>query len=450
MKLFALENLIAKNDVVAVALSGGKDSQALLHALISLKKEKNFTVKAINVDHGIRENSESDSEFCKAQAQKYKIEILCFSVDAVTYAKENKLSLEESARHLRYDCFKKAIADGFCDKIATAHHKSDQAETVLFNLFRGSSLKGAGGIKEKNDDNRVIRPLLHTSQKEIEDYISFYSIPFVTDETNFSTDFSRNFIRLEVLPLIEKRFPSATENIASFSHLTKADDEFLYRLAEKELIFDGDKIKISVNLEKPILSRAILLSLKALGVLKDYTKTHIEDCEKLCLNQTGAKVVLPKNLVAIKEYDYIVFYKEKEKTAVFKDFSLGEFITDEFTINFEKISLSDFKKEKKQAYKSINGDTFSPITLYADADIFEGSTLQHPTDGDVFEKFGGGKKTLNKYLIDKKIPKSVREKLIIVKKDGNILAVLGVEISNLVKITDSTHSILKIKCEKRR
>ena len=129
MKLFALENLIAKNDVVAVALSGGKDSQALLHALISLKKEKNFTVKAINVDHGIRENSKSDSEFCKAQAKKYKIEILCFSVDAVTYAKENKLSLEESARHLRYDCFKKAIADGFCDKIATAHHKSDQAET---------------------------------------------------------------------------------------------------------------------------------------------------------------------------------------------------------------------------------------------------------------------------------------------------------------------------------
>ena len=175
-----------------------------------------------------------------------------------------------------------------------------------------------------------------------------------------------------------------------------------------------------------------------------------EDCEKLCLNQTGAKVVLPKNLVAIKEYDYIIFYKEKEKTAVFKDFSLGEFITDEFTINFEKISLSDFKKEKKQAYKSINGDTFSPITLYADADIFESSTLQHPTDGDVFEKFGGGTKTLNKYLIDKKIPKSVREKLIIVKKDGNILAVLGVEISNLVKITDSTHSILKIKCEKRR
>lgn len=451
MKLNFDKKLIKRGETVAVAFSGGKDSTALIFALIDYQNEFDFTLKAINIEHGIRgKESIRDSEFCKDFCQKFNIELKTYQVDARNYSFQNKLSLEEGARKLRYDCFYNAINCGFCDKIATAHHKSDQAETVLFNLFRGTSLSGTSGITEISNDNRLIRPLLRVSQQEIIDFINFYKLPFVTDSSNDETKFSRNYLRQEIIPLIEKRFLGATDNVCNFSHVAKADDEYLYSLSEKEIIIDGEIQKVLANLPQPIFSRAIKLIFKNFGINKDYTKKHFDACYLLTQNTSGAKVILPNGVYAVREYDYIVFSKTTPKATIDLPFSLVDYICDEFIIKFEIICKKDYDNREKQAYKSINSSFLPSETLYCDYSFFKNAKIKNITDGAVFEKFSGGSKSINKFLIDKKIPSRIRRDLVVITADdGYALAISGVEISKRVKITDTTKEILKITTIKR-
>ena len=165
--MIKVDNLFTNKDIVAVAVSGGKDSMALLHVLYNLIEKGKL--KAINVEHGIRgEESLNDTEFVKKECQKLGVELLCFSADCPTLAKQKGMSLEEVAREVRYTYFKQAVDSGFCNKVATAHHLSDSVETMLFNLFRGSGLSGVTGI-----DNRdyIVRPFADVSRQEIDLYV---------------------------------------------------------------------------------------------------------------------------------------------------------------------------------------------------------------------------------------------------------------------------------------
>ena len=154
-----LSIFIKQNEIVAVALSGGEDSVALLHFLLSRSSLLGFKVIALNVEHGIRgEDSLSDTNFVKELCRRLNVELICYSVDSLSKAQTDKLSVEQAARALRYECFYRAIAEGKCDKVATAHHRRDNVESVLFNLFRGSGLKGVSGITPCYD-GKIIRPL---------------------------------------------------------------------------------------------------------------------------------------------------------------------------------------------------------------------------------------------------------------------------------------------------
>ena len=199
---------IEKNKVIAVALSGGKDSICLIDLLLKSAKEKNLTIKAVNIDHSIRgEESVRDSEFVKDYCKKVGVELRFFKVDALKHAKENNLSVEESARILRYGAFDTLLKEKFCNVIATAHHLSDNFETVLFNLFRGTSTKGLIGIPDKRDG--FIRPLINVTKKEIDDYVLKNNLPFVEDSTNSNTDYTRNYLRCEVISKILEKFPTS-------------------------------------------------------------------------------------------------------------------------------------------------------------------------------------------------------------------------------------------------
>ena len=168
--LATLKQTLVKNKVIAVAVSGGSDSMALLHFMLSVKDTYGFSLVALNVEHGIRgELSLKDTEFVKEYCKNLGIKTLLYKVDAVKHAKENKLTLEQSARILRYDCFFDAINSKKCDVVATAHHRGDNFESILFNLFRGTGLKGLTGISDM--DGKIIRPLLSVSKTEIEKYI---------------------------------------------------------------------------------------------------------------------------------------------------------------------------------------------------------------------------------------------------------------------------------------
>ncbi|MCQ2400233.1 MAG: tRNA lysidine(34) synthetase TilS, partial [Clostridia bacterium] len=192
-----------------------------------------------------------------AVCTKNKIPVLTYSVDSVKTAKAEHLSVEQSARKLRYDCFFDAIRSGKCTKVATAHHLRDNAESVLINLFRGTGIKGVSGINANYSD-KIIRPFLSVSKEEINRYINENAIPYVTDETNFDDDYTRNFIRLHVLPKIKEIFPEAEKSIARFSAIAKIEDEFMDEVAEKCVrVFaskddsDAGVSKVNVQTGKP-------------------------------------------------------------------------------------------------------------------------------------------------------------------------------------------------------
>lgn len=424
-------SLFKPNTTVAVAISGGKDSVCLLHLLSALSRSFPITVKAINIDHGIRgENSENDSLFVKSLCNSLSIPLYFEKVDSPLYSKNNGVSLEEAARILRYKCFYKAIGSGFCDHIATAHHSSDNAETILFNLFRGCSVKGATGIKKISPDGKIIRPMLQTSKKQIDDYIKANSLNYVTDETNFDDSFSRNFIRLDVSPLIKSRFPEFESSISRFSEILTAEDNFLDSLASKYLTKKSDdEYSVSKKIDDVLFSRACVMALKALGIKKDYEKQHIDRLIALKAERNGAKIDLPLSVKAACDYEEITLYKKKEKV-IFPatKFNLGEFYIEKNKITFAKVPTASFG----------DGD------LYFDIDkIPSSAVIRTRKEGDSFIKFGGKRKKLKDYLIDKKIPSRKRDELLVVADGNEILLICGIEISDLIKVDKTTLNVVK-------
>ena len=424
-----LSNLVDNNDKIAVALSGGSDSMALLHYLWSIKAKFNIQVLAINVEHGIRgAESISDSEFCKNYCEKYSIPFLSYSVDSINYALENKLSIEQSARILRYNCFYDAITSGKCNKIATAHHLSDNAESILFNLLRGTGLKGAIGI-EQTHLNKIIRPLLHTTKSEINDYIAKNHIPFVVDGTNFDDNYTRNNLRLNVIPKIKEIFPEFEESLQRFSLILGEDLRYLEKKAKESLILLPDKAIIPLPQDNAILSRQVILSLNHLGVEKDWEKAHVDACIGLKDLNNGDKISLPKNLTAIKEYDKLVLFRAKECKIETLEFNVGEF---------------NFLDEKICIKKAINPDLKNG--LFADLDkIPEGAVIRTKQNGDIFTKFNGGTKSLADYLTDKKIPRRIRDSLPLLCLDNRVLAIFGIAISDNIKVDENTVNIIEFE-----
>ncbi|MBE7061018.1 MAG: tRNA lysidine(34) synthetase TilS [Clostridiales bacterium] len=425
-----LTTLVKPNQTVAVALSGGSDSMALLHYMKSNAEKFPFTLIALNVEHGIRgQDSKLDTAFVKDFCDKANIPVLLYEVDCVKKAENEGLSLEQSARILRYECFYNAIESGKCDLVATAHHADDNTESVLFNLFRGTGMKGVSGIKQ-NFENKIIRPFLSIDKYEIEQYVKANNIPFVTDQTNFCDDYTRNFLRLNVIPKIKEVFPEANKSIRRFCEIAIDEDEFLDELAKSSLSIEKDAIKIPLPLHKALLSRAVIIALKELGLSKDWEKIHVDGIKELSLLNNGSKFSLPKGITAIKEYDAIVLYKEHLTDCTPKEFKIGE---NSFG---NKILIA--KVVDKNSVNLKDG-------FYLDADkIPSTAVIRTKQEGDLFTKFGGGTKSLGDYFTDKKIPLRNRASIPLIANGNEILYIFDVAISDNVKVDDTTSTIIKL------
>ena len=224
-------SLLEKGDVVTVALSGGADSVSLLYALLAVSDELGITVNAAHLNHSIRgEEAERDQQFVTNLCKKLKVELFCEKRDVPAFAKENGLSLELAARKVRYE-FLEGVAQG---KVATAHTASDNLETMIFNLARGTSLKGLSGIPVKR--GIYIRPLILCTRQNVEDYCKENEISFVTDSTNLSDDYSRNKIRHNVIPVL-KEINCAAEESALRTSFGIAEDISYLESASQEILF---------------------------------------------------------------------------------------------------------------------------------------------------------------------------------------------------------------------
>jgi len=422
-----LGEFLHKNQTVAVALSGGSDSMALLDYMLANAEKYSINVIALNVEHGIRgQDSIDDTNFVKNYCDKNNVKLITYTVDCVKKASEEKLSLEQAGRILRYQCFYDAIDKGLCDKVATAHHQKDNVESVLFNLFRGTGIKGVCGI-EKNFQDKIIRPFLDVSKSQIEEYIKERKIPFVTDKTNFDDDYSRNYIRLNVTPVIEKAFPDAEKNVAKFISIASLENEYMDEQAQKILQIHDTCAKISIPCHKAIFARAMIKALKTLGVKKDWESVHVESAFALIGNENGAKIDLLKGVTAVREYDHIAFYNKTPKADVIFPFNKGVYSIDGQTVIIEESTPQDLKDG-----------------LYGDgAKIPQSAVIRTRRDGDYFTKFGGGTKSLSDYLTDKKVPLRLRDNLVLIADGNDVLVIFGVATSNKIKVDHSTKNILK-------
>ena len=422
-----LANLTKANETIAVALSGGADSVALLHYILNSCELYHIKVNAINIEHGIRgEESKNDTAFVEKLCKDLGVELIKYTVDCPCFAKENKMTLEQAGRVLRYKCFYDAINSGKCDKVATAHHLSDNAESVLFNLFRGTGLKGVCGIEENYCD-KIIRPFLNVSKSEITEYINAHKLSFVTDASNFDDDYTRNHIRLNVIPEIKKTFPEVEKSISRFCQIAKVENDYMDEQAQKSLTIEDDYAEIKLPVHPALLARCAIKAMQALGTTKDWEKVHIDALEMLSTLKNGVKFNLKNGIIAIKEYEKIVLYREKDKFEKEIPFSLGEFFFNGFNLEIKKVENTVNLKDG----------------FYADLDkLPKTAVLRTKRDGDKITKFGGGTKKLSDYLTDKKVPLRLRDNLVVIADGNDILVIFGVAISEKIKVDEKTENII--------
>lgn len=433
---------LPKNVKIAVAVSGGADSVALLDKLVLVAEERGLSLSVVHCEHGIRgEDSLLDAAFVRDLAGKYRLKFTLFSEDCPALAKSLGVSLETAAREFRYRSFSQLLDEGAADFVALAHHKDDRAETVLFRLSRGTSLGGVLGMSLQR--GKYLRPLLDETKAEILAYVEQKGLPYRQDQTNFQRDAARNRIRLDVLPALEEAVPGARGNLVDFAVRAKEDDEYLYALCERLIEWESPLSAAdtgwSVSIDAPpIFRRACLTVLKKLGLTKNYTQKHLQALCELCVLQTGMRAVLPRGIIAVRSYEKIRFLRgdlDRGTRANIPDlpFSCGEFAWGRYALTV-----------KNQPIHGAN-------VLRLDGEkIPYGVVIRSRREGDIFRKFGGGEKSLKKYFIDRKIPKEARDGLPLLAYGGEILAIFGVEIAESVKITERTKKIIYLKIDGRK
>ncbi|MCD8238007.1 MAG: tRNA lysidine(34) synthetase TilS [Clostridiales bacterium] len=322
IKKFIEENeLLTKGDRVVLGLSGGADSVCLLKVLFALKDEYDLKLWAVHVNHNIRgKEALRDRDFSKALCEAEGVEIFVYSYDIPSLSKAEGFTEEETGRNYRYKAFYETAERVGANRIALAHNKNDNAETMLQRLIRGSGLKGLGGILPKRD--KIIRPLLCLSRAEIEAFLG--DTPYITDSTNQSLEYLRNKIRHKLLPSIEEDInPNIVEVLFKTSGIIRRENNFLEEEAKKayeRVLIKKDKDSISLSCERlsaenEVLQNRVLrlASLPLTKKMQDIELKHIKGLKDLAEGQNGRQISLIEGIKAKKEGDALVIGKFSEE-----------------------------------------------------------------------------------------------------------------------------------------
>ena len=427
-------HMIYPNDHIVVGLSGGSDSVCLLYLLCHIKKEIPFTLSAIHIHHGLRKESDREAAFAKELCDTWKVPCRIEKIDVYSYQKEHHTGIEESARILRYQIFEQEAVSQ--KKIALAHHKNDQAETVLFQMFRGSGLRGLRGIQPVRDC--YIRPLLCVTRSQIEEFLTKNEIFYVTDQSNFDTTYARNCIRHEILPIAEREIcTGVTEHICASAESVELALQYLDEEAERlfaeyiEPTQSGCRVAIDwLKNQHPYMKQELTYRMYSFCCQKkkDITRQHIQAVLGLLEGQSGKKISL---LYQTKAYvDQHHLYLEKECDIPNSD--IKEPID-------PVVEMRIFSYEKDQNVPTGN------YTKWFDYDkIRETATLRYRKSGDYFFCTKTARKKLQDYMVDEKIPLAMRDRIPLIADGDHIMWIIGYRISEYYKVTDETRQILEI------
>ncbi len=446
-------NMIQKGDSVLAAVSGGADSVCMLHVLFSLKNSIGFSLACAHVNHGLRgDAADRDEEFVKNLCRELKVPFYSKKYDVASVAAEKKQTVEEAGRNVRYEFFEELKEEHGFNKIATAHNKNDNAETVLMRIIRGTGIDGLSGISYVREDG-VIRPILDITRAEIESYCKDCGLEYCTDSTNWDNDYTRNKIRNELIPYLEKEFNSnIKESLVRLSVNAGEDSSFLKGYASRVLERLGSTMPLAPNalhiesfkyFEKSIGARILRMAAEKSSSGVKLEKCHIDDIFALLEKPTGTSIDLPGGLKASVNYGWLTFEGPKDKADVvfdsdefFAEISVGE------TVFVDSLGKSISLREEDSSYRCKINETMLDLDLLGNQPLF----LRSRRDGDkiVFFKDGRTKK-IKKIFIDDKIPKKDRNKIPLLATGSEVIAIVGSRISEKYKITKETRRALVIE-----
>ena len=442
-------HMLETGDKVIVGVSGGADSVCLLFLLKSYAPLFDLSLEVVHMEHGIRgKESLLDAEYVENLCREWKIPFHLYQKKIPELAKKWKCSEEEAGRKARYEAFEEVREKTGAQKIAVAHNQDDQAETILFNLARCSGLRGLCGILPVRD--RIIRPLLCLSRREIEGMLKEHQIHFRTDATNGEDIYTRNKIRLKILPLLESELNAkAALHIAQAGErLLKLENYFQEEAARRaEILCREERNRVLLEreafLKEPealqvYILRACLSRVESGNPIKDLEAVHLSELRKLASNQSGRFLNLSGGIRAGTEGKMLVFWKEEGEDDWIPE-ACPLVIPGETRYGNLRI-LTEILPYKNEIIPE------KMYTKWFDYDTIK-NTVQVRTrqQGDYLTvTSAGGKKTLKKYFIHEKIPAGQRQKLPLLADGEHILWVIGHRISEAYKINEKTKQVLKV------
>ncbi len=413
--------LLKAGDRVIVALSGGADSVALLHILISFKEEYSFVVSAAHFHHGIRgEEADRDEMFVRELCAKWGIPLSAEKADVPAEALKSGESVETCARRLRY-AFLERLSREHDALIATAHQRDDSVETMLWNLTRGSGLAGLGGIPVQRDT--IIRPLLCLSRAEIEAYCRENALKYVTDSTNLQDEYTRNRLRHQVVPVLRKLNPAAEANMERTAQLMREADEYFNNISVEEL--KKAKTVYGYSCEKLLRLDPILLKYSVKRVLEEAGAPVDFDHIALIIGAmpTGGAVNLTRGFTATCTQGILRVYRDRrqQEQSAAHEIPFAEYSKTHGT----RITVRGGIAYRGEENRKINNLYFKDCIPCA---IITGNTvIRTRRAGDTFtDARRGVTKTLKKLMNELKLPRELRDTLLVAADGSNVLWIQGV------------------------
>lgn len=451
-------NMIEEKDRVIVGVSGGIDSVCLLFVLLEVKKEIPFDIVAVHVNHELRgASADADESFVKLLCNEKQVELVTYHVDIRSMAKMNKQTLEEAGRGARQAAFEKTCMEKHGTKIVMAHHKNDNAETLLMNLSRGTGLRGIGGMRPVRGN--VIRPFLCVDRAEVEAFAKKNLIAYRIDESNISDDYTRNRIRNHTIPFLEEYVNSnAVEHMNETMMQMRGVYEYVSKQVEKEYdrcVTDRGMLHLNVidaglfeEVDEILKGPIILKCLTEVAEhVQNITQTNVNTVRALFDNRVGKRIDLPYEMVAIREYDNVVIRKHGQTE---------EIPTGMNSLKLKVPGLTAIAGSDWRVHCSVvdleNGGTAEaePEKIYTkwfDYDIIR-DTLEIRTrrSGDIITvDKNGSRQKLKSYFINQKVPSELRDKIPLIVDGSDIVWIPGYRVSSAYQVTKDTKQVLQIQ-----
>lgn len=450
------KSLIKEGDRILLAVSGGPDSLTMLDLFHRLSAQRSLSILVFHLNHGFRQSADCDQKFVKKFCQKIGVNVIIKKSDVPAAAKEGGLTPEEAGRRERLKYMKQIIQKRNFDKAALAHNRDDLVETVLFNLFRGTGLRGLKGISSQSEIRglKIIHPLLFCWREEIEKYCSFRELQPVMDPTNRESDYSRNKIRNRVIPYLEKEInPGLKKVVFNTAEIMEDIDNYLYQkqrevkdrvIAEERtdrVILDLNQLK---SLHPVIRYRIIRDSIeKVKGASGDVYYEHYSAVDDLIFNlPTGKKLDLKGNIEVKKQYDSLIIVKESASV-----------YNEKYSFKLNIPGETEVPGDKKIAVKFFKGQDPTRMPDFGSSNICycDFHTLSLPLvvrnrrRGDRIQLLGmEGRKKIKDFFIDHKIPVPERDLIpLIVDNEGEIIWIAGWRMNERCKVKPDSKTIIK-------